>query len=64
MPIWHMFFAIKCMCIGKGVRMEYTKPVVLAQNSKQQSFAAGCPPEHNSDWSPQPGWCRKCERTQ
>lgn len=41
--------------------MKYTKPVVLAQNSKQQSFAAGCPPKDatGSDWS----GCKYCERT-
>lgn len=40
---------------GEGVSMEYTKPVVLAQNSKQQSFAAGCPTDHNTVD------CRRCE---
>ena len=59
MPIWHMFFAIKYMYIGKGVSMEYTKPVVLAQNSKQQSFAAGCPEKGIG-----PSSCKNCERTQ
>lgn len=44
---------------GKGVNMKYTKPVVLAQNSKQQSFAAGCP-EKGSYLSQE---CKKCERT-
>ena len=38
--------------------MEYTKPVVLAQNSKQQSFAAGCPAKNTWDM------CKQCERTQ
>lgn len=52
-------FAIKYMYIGKGVRMEYTKPVVLAQNSKQQSFAAGCPPKDALGGS----YCKRCERT-
>ena len=39
--------------------MEYTKPVVLAQNSKQQSFAAGCPEKGIG-----PSSCKNCERTQ
>ena len=39
--------------------MEYTKPVVLAQNSKEQSFAAGCP-EKNMGGSYD---CKSCERT-
>lgn len=47
---------------GKGVRMEYTKPVVLAQNSKQQSFAAGCPPK-DASWSGNGQQCKNCERT-
>ena len=51
-------FAIKYMHIGKGVRMEYTKPVVLAQNSKQQSFAAGCPEKGMGS-----AYCKICERT-
>ena len=51
-------FAIKCMYIGKGVCMEYTKPVVLAQNNKQQSFAAGCPANNYG-----PSQCKSCERT-
>ena len=39
--------------------MEYTKPVVLAQNSKQQSFAAGCPEKDMGS----SGFCKRCERT-
>lgn len=39
--------------------MEYIKPVVLAQNSKQQSFAAGCPEKNMGGNSP----CKSCERT-
>ena len=46
---------------GKGVSMEYTKPVVLAQNSKQQSFAAGCP-EKGQGGIGGPT-CRSCERS-
>jgi hypothetical protein len=41
--------------------MAYTKPVVLAQNSKQGSYAAGCP-ENNTGG----GWdydnCKICDR--
>ena len=45
---------------GKGVNMKYTKPVVLAQNSKQQSFAAGCSEKNYGA----PMYCKNCERTQ
>ena len=36
--------------------MAYNKPVVLAQNGKQGSFAAGCPEGSKYD-------CRMCERS-
>lgn len=39
--------------------MKYTKPVVLAQNKKTGSYAAGCPAQGmGSDHN-----CRKCDRT-
>lgn len=44
----------------KGASMEYTKPVVLAQNSTEQCFAAGCPANGNGD----PYTCRRCDRAQ
>lgn len=53
--------AHKLILYGKGVNMEYTKPVVLAQNSKEQSFAAGCPPKDYGDRNPR--HCKDCERT-
>ena len=38
--------------------MKYTKPVVLAQNKKAGSYAAGCPADKNGyDWR-----CRACDR--
>jgi hypothetical protein len=37
--------------------MAYSKPVVLAQNGKQGSFAAGCPAKDTNLW------CKECERT-
>jgi hypothetical protein len=40
--------------------MAYTKPVVLALNGKQGSFAAGCP-EKNTFGS---SHCKNCERTE
>jgi hypothetical protein len=39
--------------------MAYTKPVVLAQNGKQGSFAAGCPANDTSATSR----CKACERS-
>jgi hypothetical protein len=40
--------------------MAYNKPVVLAQNGKQGSFAAGCPEKGTHfDYI-----CKMCERTQ
>jgi hypothetical protein len=44
--------------------MAYTKPVVLAQNGKQGSFAAGCPTNVNSGGGAGSNCCRGCERTQ
>ena len=38
--------------------MEYVKPIVLAQNSKQQSFAAGCPEKNYGADS----FCKQCDR--
>ncbi|GHV25463.1 hypothetical protein AGMMS4952_03270 [Spirochaetia bacterium] len=59
-------------CLTKGVRripeydiekrrntMAYTKPVVLAQNSKQGAYAAGCPAKNTGV-----GYCKSCERSQ
>jgi hypothetical protein len=40
--------------------MTYTKPVVLAQNSVQGSYAAGCPP-HSTTLTK--ASCKECERT-
>jgi hypothetical protein len=39
--------------------MAYSKPVVLAQNGKEGSFAAGCPAE--GTWNS--GNCKSCERS-
>ena len=41
--------------------MAYTKPVVLAQNSKQGSFAAGCPATNPGNEGSH--GCKYCERT-
>lgn len=38
--------------------MEYTKPMVLAQNSETQCFAAGCPANNYGNES----WCKQCDR--
>lgn len=38
--------------------MAYTKPTVVAQNSKAGSFAAGCPEKGRFN-----DQCIKCERT-
>jgi len=37
--------------------MKYSKPKIVAQNSKQGVYAAGCPAQHI-------GMCKSCERTQ
>ncbi len=40
--------------------MKYTKPVVVAQNKKSGSYAAGCPANRNGiSWQ-----CRDCDRAQ
>jgi hypothetical protein len=56
----------KRMAVGRltinkkgGKQMAYTKPVVLAQNGKQGSFAAGCP-EKNTNVT---YGCKNCERS-
>jgi len=54
MLVEHRFIIIK-----KENTMAYTKPKVLAQNSKQGSFAAGCP-EKGTGASQD---CKRCERT-
>ena len=41
--------------------MKYTKPVVIAQNKKSGSYAAGCPANSGSLWNP--AQCKACERT-
>jgi hypothetical protein len=47
--------------------MEYTKPVIVAQNNKNGSFAAGCPEKDGCNGgnasTTYGGDCRKCERT-
>ena len=40
--------------------MAYTKPQIVAQNSAAGSYAAGCPAQNMSSWSPS---CKQCERT-
>jgi hypothetical protein len=42
--------------------MAYSKPVVLAQNSKQGSFAAGCPESGVRNISMGGQCCKNCER--
>jgi hypothetical protein len=37
--------------------MSYTKPVVIAQNGAQGSFAAGCPAQMANSG----GMCQQCE---
>jgi len=41
--------------------MKYSKPVIVAQNSKQGSYAAGCPEKGQGGVGS--GTCRSCERT-
>lgn len=41
--------------------MAYTKPTVVAQNSKAGSFAAGCPTAKHARGDAY--WCKQCERT-
>ena len=40
--------------------MKYTKPVVIAQNKKSGSYAAGCPSRLNGVES----FCRRCDRAE
>jgi hypothetical protein len=40
--------------------MAYVKPEVLAQNTAQGAFAAGCPDNRSGYDS---GECKRCERT-
>lgn len=41
--------------------MDYTKPQVIAQNSSEGSYAAGCP-EDCSCGSLTPEGCKRCEK--
>jgi len=46
--------------------MEYTKPVIVAQNNKNGSFAAGCPAKDACSVGSTSGssnGCHACERT-
>jgi hypothetical protein len=45
--------------------MEYTKPVIVAQNNKTGSFAAGCPAKDNCRGGITIGstGCKPCERS-
>ena len=53
--------------------MEYTKPVIVAQNNRNGSFAAGCPAKDSCNGGQANGVgangnyknsnCHKCERT-
>jgi len=44
--------------------MEYKKPIIVAQNNKNGSFAAGCPEKDMCGGSYSiNGQCAKCERT-
>jgi len=38
-------------------KKSYSKPVIVAQNNKKGSFAAGCPEKVGA------ASCKKCERT-
>ncbi len=40
--------------------MKYTKPVIIAQNQKSGSYAAGCPANYANCGA---SVCKKCERT-
>jgi hypothetical protein len=44
----------------KGKEMKYSKPVIVAQNSAQGSFAAGCPERDANGFE---NACKRCERT-
>jgi hypothetical protein len=41
--------------------MAYTKPLIVAQNSAQGSYAAGCPA--NKSGGTGSGYCKSCERS-
>ncbi|MCL2193785.1 MAG: hypothetical protein FWB78_10370 [Treponema sp.] len=44
--------------------MEYTKPVIVAQNNQNGSFAAGCPAKDSCGGTTRIGAsCQNCERT-
>lgn len=44
--------------------MEYTKPVIVAENNKNGSFAAGCPASNSCTGMQNGGrQCKNCERT-
>jgi len=48
--------------------MEYKKPVIVAQNNKNGSFAAGCPASKSCNGGNQGSggsndYCHKCERS-
>lgn len=38
---------------------KYEKPMILAKNNPQGSYAAGCPDKGTGSWV-----CKSCERTQ
>lgn len=42
--------------------MKYTKPVVIAQNKKSGSYAAGCPANTTNTFLDKSA-CRRCDRT-
>ena len=42
--------------------MEYKKPVIVAQNNKTGSFAAGCPDKGMCGNNTINGQCAKCDR--
>jgi hypothetical protein len=44
--------------------MAYTKPVVLAQNSAQGSYAAGCPAQGTGPHGNNGTCCKGCERSE
>jgi hypothetical protein len=43
--------------------MAYTKPQIVAQNSANGTFAAGCPAEYRVSDSVHATGCRSCEMT-
>ena len=48
-----------------GVSMEYKKPVIVAENNQNGSFAAGCPSSVgcSGGYSDNGRVCNRCERT-